>query len=148
MKAKDEVAAGSFLELVNDLIVPGMVGNKLTFPMAERMRAGCTHPEPQATGNIGDGSAQYTNVFVCLSYVYADVGADFYNSLVHFCLHFIFDYLLAFLYDSLLMALEFLCMRIQYHVFLFYTQCKMFIADWHFSYLKFIPDVYLNVESQ
>ena len=43
MKSKDQVTPRSFLQFVHDLIVPHMIGDQLTFPMAERMGAGGTH---------------------------------------------------------------------------------------------------------
>src|SRR5689334_17934427 len=58
MQPKDQVAACSLLQFIHDLIIANMVGDQLSFPVAEWMGTGSSHAKTQSPSDIPDRFTQ------------------------------------------------------------------------------------------
>ena len=81
-----------------------MIVDQLALPVTERMRARSTDLESKRIGDRRDGRSERRNILTGLVHIPADVCTDFHNGLMHFCLHFFLDDLLAFHHDALLVT--------------------------------------------
>src|SRR6266576_2208063 len=104
MKSKDQVTSRGFLQFIYYLVISDMIGDELTFPMTEWMRACCADPKAEILCNAGNCFSENRHIFISLVNVGADICSHLNNSLVHFRFHFILDHLLAFIHNFLLMA--------------------------------------------
>jgi hypothetical protein len=104
-----------------------MIGDKLALPQRKRVRARGGHAVAQAAGNVGNGAAQYRNITKRFIHIVTNIRTYFYHGLVHFGFYLVFDHLLAFLHNALLMALQFQRLRINHHVFFFYPNRERLI---------------------